>query len=288
MSVLGENRYGKSAVRLVKVERGQDRHVLRDVTIAIALEGEFEAAHVAGDNRLVLPTDTMKNTVYALARGGLTGSVEEFASTLAQHFLDVKSRDGAPLTHHVSRARVEIKENLWQRMGFDNAEHPHAFIRAGNEQRTATVVRWRSGQSVESGIDELLVLKTTDSGFEDYLVDGFTTLPPAADRILATVIQARWRYATVPSSYDRVYNDVRSALLRTFAFHKSRSVQHTLYDMADAVLGQVAEVGEVHLTLPNRHHLPVDLSKFGMDNHNDIFVATTEPYGLIEATVRRS
>ena len=288
MSVLGENRYGKSAVRLVKVDRGTDRHVLRDVTVAIALEGEFEAAHVEGDNRLVLPTDTMKNTVYALAREALTGAIENFASALGRHFLEVRSKDGRPLTEHVTHAQVEVRENLWQRLSFDNAEHAHAFQRAGNEQRLTTVVRSRNGEVIESGIDDLLVLKTADSGFEDYLVDPLTTLPPTADRILATVIQARWRYATIPSDYDRVYHEVRGALLGTFAFHRSRSVQHTLYDMADAVLSRVAEVAEVQLTLPNRHHLPVDLTRFGLDHRNDIFVATTEPYGLIEATVRRS
>lgn len=288
MSELGENRYGKSAIRLVKVDRGADRHVLRDVTVSIALEGEFESAHSQGDNRMVLPTDTMKNTVYALARAGLTGSVEAFAGFLGQHLLTIAAHDGTPLTSHVSRARVEVRENLWQRLAFDNTEHPHAFQRAGNEQRSTTVVHSREGTTVESGIDELLVLKTTDSGFEDYLVDAFTTLPPTADRILATVIQARWRYADVPADYDAVYQRVRAALLRTFAQHKSRSVQHTLYEQADAALAAVPELSEVQLTLPNRHHLPVDMTRFGMENRNDIFVATTEPYGLIEATVRRS
>ena len=288
MGLLGENRYGKSAVRLVKLDRGGDRHQLRDVTVAIALEGEFEACHVQGDNRTVLPTDTMKNTVYALARDALAGSIEAFGSALGKHFLGVRSKDGKPLTEHVSRARIEVRENIWQRLSFDGTEHPHAFARAGSEQRVATVLRSREEEQVESGIDELLVLKTTDSGFENYIVDSFTTLPPTADRIFATVIQARWRYATVPGDYDRVYDTVRTALLRTFAFHKSLSVQHTLYDMAEAVLGEVTEIGEVHLTLPNRHHLPVDVTRFGLENRNDIFVATTEPYGLIEATVRRS
>jgi urate oxidase len=57
--------------------------------------------------------------------------------------------------------------------------------------------------------------------------------------------------------------------------------------MAEAALDACDDVSEVTLTLPNRHHLLVDLAPFGLDNPNEIFVATDQPFGLMEATVRR-
>jgi urate oxidase len=280
MARLGTNRYGKSAVRLVKVERGSDRHVLRDATVGIALEGQFEAAHVAGDNRAVLPTDTMKNTVYALAGDGYTGSPEEFALYLARHFL------GHPA--QIERARIRIAEGLWSRIDKQGKPHPSAFLRAGTEQRLARVNASRSGVIVHGGINDLLVLKTTDSAFEGFIRDPFTTLPDTSDRILATAIRAVWLYRADSPDYSGCWRRARSAILETFADHDSRSVQHTLYAMGESVLAACDEIEHVRFVLPNRHHLPVDLSKLGLENRNDIFVATREPYGRIEAVVRRT
>ncbi|MEX2281769.1 MAG: urate oxidase [Gemmatimonadota bacterium] len=280
MARLGPNRYGKSAVRVVKVERSGDRHVLRDATVAIALEGQFEAAHLGGDNRAVLPTDTMKNTVYALARDGYTGSPEAFALHLARHFLE----HPAPVT----QVRIRIAEALWSRIEKHGKPHPSAFLRAGTEQRLARVDASHTGMTVHGGINDLLVLKTTDSAFEGFIRDQFTTLPDTSDRVLATAIRALWRYRTDPADYSGCWHTARSAILETFADHESRSVQHTLYAMGESVLAACDDVDEVRFVLPNRHHLPVDLSRLGLENRNDIFVATREPYGRIEAVVRRS
>jgi urate oxidase len=282
MPSLGPNRYGKSRVRLVKVERRTDQHVLRDATVAIALEGDFERAHTEGDNRLVLPTDTMKNTVYALARQKYSDSAESFAFDLARHFLDLRS-DAGPLTAHVTRAHVRIAEHSWSRI----QPHPHAFMSSGSEQRLARVTAARERAVVYGGIKDLVVLKTSDSGFEDFLRDRYTTLPDTSDRIFATAIRAVWRYGTPGANHTACWQHARAAILETFADHKSRSVQHTLYAMGEAVLAVCRDIEEVRFSLPNRHHLPVDVSRFGLPNQNDIFVATTEPYGLIEAVVRR-
>jgi urate oxidase len=301
MARLGRNRYGKSAVRLVKVERGSDQHVLRDATVAIALEGEFEAAHVAGDNRAVLPTDTMKNTVYALAREHYTSSAESFALHLAAHFLEHPAG--------IARARIRIAEAIWSRVDRKGRPHPHAFLRAGTEQRLARVTADRERIVVQGGINDLLVLKTKGSAFEDFIRDSFTTLPDASDRIFATAVRAVWLYRARSASrirdqgsgireritdqsddgteYNHCWQRARTALLETFADHDSKSVQHTLYAMGEAVLAACDEIEEVHFVMPNRHHLPVDLGKLGLDNRNDIFVPTREPYGRIEAVVRR-
>jgi urate oxidase len=278
--VLGQNNYGKSSVRLVKVSRGGERHELKDLTVDVAFEGRYETVHRAGDNAPVLPTDTMKNTVYALARLHPVERIEAFARTLVEHFLSA--------TEQAARVRVRVAAHEWQRLAVDGAAHHHSFIRGSAERRIAVVTGDRRELRVEAGIEEMQVLKTTGSAFEGYMRDGYTTLRETSDRILATAVAAHWRYARGVADYDASFARARAALLDTFADHDSRSVQHTLYAMAEAALEACPEIDEMRLSMPNKHHILVDLSPFHLDNPNEVFVATPEPYGLIEATVRRA
>jgi urate oxidase len=275
MSVLAWNRYGKSRVRLVKVRRPPDGalHELVDVTIDVQLEGAFDAVYLDGDNSPCVATDTMKNTVYALARQDAVAHVEAFASRLADHFIDKPA---------VARVRIGAVEHRWERL----AASPHAFVQPGGEQWTALVSRDAQGSSIISGLTNLVVLKTTDSAFSGFPRDEYTTLPDAEERILATSVTASWTYRAGTTAFA-ARERIRAALVDTFAAHKSRSVQHTLYAMAEAALASCTDITDITLTMPNRHHLLVDLKPFGLDNPNDVFVATDQPFGLIEATVRR-
>jgi urate oxidase len=278
--VLGPNSYGKSGIRLVKVTRRPDRHDLKDLTVEVRLEGAFEKAHVDGDNAAVLPTDTMKNTVYALASERPLDEIESFGVLLARHFVETH----AP----VSRAGIEIAEHLWERLEPSGRPHRHAFRRAGEETRVARVALARGGQpAIEAGIEGLVILKTAQSGFSGFPRDRYTTLRETEDRILATSLSALWSYGSPGTSFNLLWKAVRQTLLEIFADHESRSVQHTLYAMGEAVLERHEEVARIRFTMPNKHHLPVDLAPFGLVNQNAIFVATEEPYGLIEATVIR-
>jgi urate oxidase len=285
MSVLSWNRYGKSRIRLVKVRRPPARagqsdapHEVVDLTIDVQLEGAFEAVYVDGDNGPCLATDTMKNTVYALARLDPINHVETFALTLADHFLAKPA---------VSRARISVWEHRWDRLAVDGQPHPHAFAQPGGEQWTTVVTRDGEGARIVSGLTNLVVLKAADSAFAGFPRDAYTTLPETEDRILATSVTAAWTYRMGMREFA-ARDRIRRALVETFAVHASRSVQHTLYAMADAAFAACADVTEITLTLPNRHHLLVDLTPFGLDNPNEIFVATDQPFGLIEGTIRRS
>jgi urate oxidase len=276
--VLTWNRYGKSRVRLVKVKRSSDFHQLVDLTVDVQLEGAFDAVYVEGDNRACIATDTMKNTVYALARQDPLDCVETFGQRLAAHFVALAG---------VARARITAVEQPWHRLSAAGRPHPHAFVQAGEEQWTTVVSHDASGSRVVSGLTNLVVLKTTDSGFAGFPRDRFTTLPDTDDRILATSLTATWTYRQGSPDFggrDRI----RAALVETFAAHISRSVQHTLYAMGEAALAACRDIVDITLAMPNRHHLLVDLTPFGVDNPNEIFVATDIPYGLIEATVIRS
>ncbi len=278
--VLGQNNYGKSEIRLVKVRRDADRHELWDLDVAVALEGDFEAAHVRGDNTNLLATDTMRNTVYALAKDHLAGSIEEFGLRLVDHFLEAGPT--------VERARVRITEFPWDRIELGGHGHPHSFVR-GSGERKAEIRGDEGGRRVEDGHDNLFVLKTTGSGWENFYREQYTTLPDTDDRILATVVTASWSYGDETRlDFDRLWRGVRARILATFTDHYSPSVQNTLYRIGKAVLEEFPELEKIHLSFPNKHHLLYDLERFGVENAGEIFHATSEPYGLIEGTVQRT
>jgi urate oxidase len=275
---LSWNRYGKCRVRLVKLRRSRDPHEIVDLSIDVQLEGAFAPVFVDGDNRLCLATDTMKNTVYAFARRDPIDQVERFAIGLADHFIQQPG---------VSRARISAVEQQWTRLPVNGQLQPHAFLQPGGEHWTTVVDRDMQAAEVVSGLAGLILLKTTDSAFAGFPRDRFTTLPETNDRILATSVTAEWKYRSGTTDFGE-RERIRTALIDAFAAHMSQSVQHTLYAMAAAALAASGEITEITMRLPNRHHLLVDLAPFGLDNPNEIFVATDQPYGLIEATVRRT
>jgi len=272
------NGYGKERVKLVRLERRGETHEITDLSVCIQLEGDFAAAHAAGDNANITATDTMKNTVYALASAG-TGEIEEFAARLVSHFLRINPA--------VSKATVDVWESPWSRISVGGKPHGSAFVRAGSDRRTAEVSGTRETTAVRAGVADLVVLKSSHSGFEGYRNDIFTTLKETSDRIFATAIQANWLYSRAGLAYGTVWQGIRRTVLETFAGHERRSVQHTMYAMGEAVLASFDDVSEIHFSLPNKHHIPVDLGPFGLRNTNEIFLPTVEPYGLIEATFRR-
>jgi urate oxidase len=280
MIELAENRYGKSRVRLMKVTRHDHGHDLREWAVQVLLRGDFDSAHLDGDNSKILPTDTMKNTVYSLARTSKETSMEEYAKELCDFLLERNPQ--------VESVSIRIESTLWKRLTVDGEPHPTAFMRGSNELQTTSVERAQKGAfHVLSGLDNLVLLKTANSGFEGYIKDSLTTLPETKDRLFGTAVSAEWRYTSANLNFDPVRTTLREVLLRTFANHDSKSVQQTLYAMAQSALEEVAEIDEIEIIMPNKHCLLVDLSRFGQDNPNEIFVPTDEPHGYIEARVRR-
>ena len=274
-----ESAYGKSRVRLVQLTRCDDRHDLRDLTVAIRFQGQYDESYTAGDNSGVLPTDTMKNTVYALAAATPPGQPETFGLRLARHFLDRNAR--------LDRVGIDLTERAWVRIRSNGRDDPYAFVGRGPDARVARVLVDRTITTVSGGVADLLILKSSRSAFAGFIQDDLTTLPETADRILATSLTATWRYGPGDVDFELAWGIVRQTLLESFAAHDSASVQHTMYAMGEAVLARVPDVVDIHLVMPNKHHLPVDLSPFGLENRNEIFVATDEPFGLIEATIAR-
>lgn len=274
--ILGRNQYGKAECRLVKVTRDTARHQIEDLNVTSQLHGDFEAAHSEGDNAQVVATDTQKNTVYAFARDGV-GSPEAFLLRLGKHFTES--------FEWVTGGRWAAEQYFWERIN----DHNHAFSRNKSETRTAVLLIENGIRHIVAGIQDLTVLKSTGSEFHGFPRDRYTTLKETTDRILATDVTARWRYAPDATDIDfnAIYASVRGILLDAFAQTHSLALQQTMFQMGKQVLEAHPEIEEIKLSLPNNHHFLVDLEPFGLDNPGEVFFAADRPYGLIEATVQR-
>jgi urate oxidase len=280
MARLGENCYGKARVRVSRITRHADRHEFNEWSVGVLLHGDFEASFTDADNSNILPTDTMKNTVYSIARRSSAITIEDFAAELGDYFLNNNPQ--------ISRAAIEIKEKAWERMIVDGTPDATTFKLSGPELQTVHAERNQDGAwMVSSGIDGLTILKTSKSAFTGYIKDRLTTLKPATDRIFGTRATIRWEHGSLKTNYADIRTRVIATLLKVFAEHDSMSVQHTLFAMGKAALDAVPEIARIHLTMPNLHHLLADLSPFGQDNPNHIFVPIDEPHGYIEATIER-
>lgn len=286
MAILNENHYGKSSVRVMRVTRhASGQHDVHEWSVGIYLTGDFTTVFTAGDNTGITATDTMKNSVYTVARTSTAATMEEFALELAAFFTRRNPR--------LTSARITIEEKMWIHLKASSPEgmkqHGSAFIQRGPDVATTSVVSTPGHTpTVTSGIHGLVILKTANSGFSGFDRDELTTLPYTDDRLLGTEATIEWPYATPPADYAEARKRIMDTLLSTFAHHASLSVQHTLFAMAEAALAAAPEVEEMTLTMPNRHNIPVNLAPFGQDNPNTIFIPTDEPHGHIHARIRRS
>ena len=281
---LGHNQYGKAETRVVRIYRDTDPHEIVDYNVSAALSGDFSDTHHTGDNAQVLTTDAVKNTVNAFAKehSEAAREPESFGLALARHFVEDVPQ--------VTRARVRLEAYPWQRLDAGGAPHPHAFVRAGQYTRTATVTYADGRAWIVSGLRDLTVLKSTDSEFWGFYQDKYTTLKPTTDRVMASSVSAQWWHGEGDSGdldWSKAFDSARGAMCEAFATSHSLALQQTLFEMGGAVLDAVPSVTEVRFSLPNKHHFVIDLSPFGLDNPNEVFHADDRPYGLIEGTVRR-
>jgi urate oxidase len=274
-----DHNYGKAGVRVLKVFRTGRSHSVKELEVQVMLQGDFDASFTKADNRLVVATDSMKNIVNVLAKRELGEETEEFGLMLAQHFLKTYQ--------HVRRVEIHLAEHCWGRIAVGGRPHAHAFSERNAAKPFAKIVATRNGSVVESGIEDLLIMKTTASGFEKFWRDEFTTLPDTGDRIFATKLKATWTYAQEPRSYAKTNGKILEAMLAVFAQKFSPSVQVTLFQMGEAALKAGRHISQIHIAMPNKHCPLVNLKPFGLENRNELFVPTDEPHGQIEGTIAR-
>lgn len=273
---LGANRYGKAGVRVVRIGRGEaldGGDLIRDWTVSTSLSGDVADCYLSGDNSNVLATDTQKNTVYAFTQRLGEVEPEEFALALARHFVESQQP--------ISRARVAVLQHEWSALG------GHSFARSGHHTRSTVVVHDETlGTTVVGGVADLVLLNTGDSEFWGFPRDRYTTLAETRERLLATAVDATWRFRDEEHvDWSGAFALALLALTNAFRDTYSYSLQQTLYAMGTAVIAAIPDICEVRLALPNRHHFLVDLEPFGQENKNEIYFAADRPYGLIEGTV---
>lgn len=278
---LAQNNYGESRIRLLRLMRRGGLHEVKDVTLSVRFEGAFEAAHKKGENRAILPTDTVKNTVYVLAKQYPAESIEEFAFHLTEHFLTYNPQ--------VALVEARISERPWSRIMIGDKGHATAFLASVSEKRTAHISAARDRLALQSGLEDLLVMKTSGAAFANFLRDPYTTLEENQHCILSTSLNATWSYEfTEPDMpFSTMWHGVRKTLLETFAAHEGKSIQNTLYTLGQAVLDNFEAINEIHVRMPDNYCPAVNLKPFGMENENEVFVPLGEPQGTAEATLRR-
>ncbi len=275
------NSYGKGRVRVMRVARDGEHNEVRELSVQAMLEGGFAAAYTAGDNRAVVATDTIKNIAYIVARENLTACAEDYAAKLAGRFLDRYPQ--------VERATVRTWETKWNRAALAGGPHPHTFTLDSNGRPTVELSAGRDGSvSIASGLSGYTFMKSTASGWVDFVRDEYTTLPDTTERLAATAMDATWTWRAVPNDYPAANARILGTMLEVFGTTYSHGVQDSLYRMGEAALAAVPEVGTISMACPNKHYLPTALDRFGLPNDNTVFVATDEPHGQIECTVGRA
>jgi urate oxidase len=274
-----KNRYGKGRVRIMRIHRDGERQEVSQLNIKVMIEGEFAGTYTHADNTKTVSTDTIKNVVNVVARENTGLCTEDFCQALARKYLD--------LYRQVTSVDVTAHETKWSRLSFGGKPHAHSFILDGNGRPTVEVTATREGSALASGIDGFTFMKSTQSGWEDYVKDPYTTLKETDDRICATSMVASWKWSARPQNYPATNAKILATLLEVFGTTYSPSVQDSLYRMGEAALSAAPEISEISMACPNMHFIPINLSAFGLDNNNDVFLPTDEPHGQIECTVGR-
>jgi urate oxidase len=274
-----KNRYGKGRVRVMRIHRDGGRHEVSQLNVKAMIEGDFARAYTDADNSTSISTDTIKNLVNVVARENTGLCVEEFCEVLAKKYLD--------LYPQVSSVAVTAHETKWSRLSFGGKPHPHSFILDSNGKPFVEVNSTREGSTLISGIDGFTFMKSTQSGWENYVRDGYTTIPPTNDRMCATSMVASWKWSAKPQDYPATNARILATVLEVFGTTYSASVQDSLYRMGEAALAAVREISEISMACPNMHFIPMNLTALGLDNNNDVFLPTDEPHGQIECTVGR-
>ncbi len=279
MAKMESNQYGKCRVRVLKVMKGK-KHKVCELEADVLLRGDLDDSYLSDDNSSIVPTDTVKNTVHALAHDYLGTCRVSFAKIIGSHFLSKYP--------HLDGVSVELRERRWGRMEIAGEAHPHSFFEEANGTWFCRGDFERDEDPVLSaGIMDHLVLKTTGSGFEGYNTCDLTTLPPTADRILSTRMTLEWFYRVDAEEYRSADDLVLEAAYRIFAETYSPSVQRTLFEIGEAALKAMPGIIKIALNLPNVHFLGMDLTKLGRPGNDTLFLPTDEPHGEIEAVVTR-
>lgn len=265
---------------MLRVVRRGDRHDPRDLTISLRFEGAFETAFLEGRSEGLVPGEAIKSLVHAAARRHGTDEIETLAMAVARQLCAQQPR--------ISRVRVEVSEQPWQRLEAGGRTQAQAFMAGPPEQRLAVVTTNGRQLSVVAGLAGLTLMRS--GGFAPGRTEEADDIGEAdgLQRLLVGTLTARWTYTTGEVTFAVHRQGVRAAIIDTFAWHQSQSVQHALYAIADVVLSTYDEIADVTLAFHERPYRPADLFAAGVENPDELFVVVEEPVGVVEVTVERT
>lgn len=277
--MLSSHSYGASHIPLLRITRRGDRHDLRDLVIGVGVEGDVADAFTRGDNALLLPSDTLRNTAHAIARDETLAEIEHIGMALAGHFMSHQPQ--------FTRVRIDLAEQPWARLPVGGRAQGQAFTTSNSERRTAVVTSNGSRMSVVAGLDDFTIMKTGGAAFEGYLADQFTTVASAPERVLSVTAAASWTYVHDEVPFGVTWHAIRQLLIEAFVEHHSRSAEHTAHAMADMVLASYVDVGDVTVRLRQRSLPLVELEKFGIENGRVLFQPEEAPELTADVTLSR-
>jgi len=276
---LTASKYGKGRVRVMRLARDGDYHTPRELSLTVLMKGAFDASWTDGDNRACVATDSVKNIVNVVAAQSLSLDKEAFAEAVARTFLETYPQ--------VEEMQIEGRETRWLRQAFGGQPHGHVFTLDGNGTGFVRLVARRDGTVLQSGLRGFTLMKTTQSGWADFVDDAYRTLPDTTDRIAATAMDATWTWVGAPADTTATNARVLDILIEVFGTTYSAGVQDSMYRMGEAVLAAIPEIAEIGFAMPNKHYIPINLTSFGLENPGTVFLPTDEPHGQIEATIGR-
>lgn len=278
---IGASSHGESNLRMLRVVRRGDRHDARDLTVGCRFEGDFDAAFVEGAAPGLLPGEVLKRLVQATARSDGGAEIEQFGIALCDRLLTEYRQ--------ITRVRVEIAEQPWARLEAGGKAQGQSFLRGTPERRTTAVTSNGTQTAVVSGIEQLTVMRTAGLAptKKGQPVSDASGVDDGLQRLLVATLAAHWGYTSAGVTFGPYRQGIRTAIVETFGCHASRSVQHTLYGIADVVLSSYEEIRDITLSLQERPYRPVDLFHAGVENPDDLFVAVEDPVGIVEVRVER-
>ncbi|XP_039341174.1 uricase-like [Mauremys reevesii] len=278
--------YGKNVIKLLRIRRDGKKHCIKEVEACVHLRLDSVNEYLHGDNSAVIPTDTMKNIVLALAKCKGIQTVEQFALDICNHFISSYC--------HVVYVKTYVQEVPWRRLEKNGIPHVHSFICVPEGIRFCEAEQCRNGcPLVISGIKELKLKKTTQSGFQGFHRDKYTTIPDRTDRVLSAELFCKWSYGECQDiDFDCVWNTVHECVLEAFSGppdcgEYSPSHQKTVNNIQMLTLARVPQIQEIEITLNNIYYDVIDLQKFGLTNDKEVLIPVDIPYASYTCTLGR-
>jgi urate oxidase len=253
--------YGKADVSALSWVRTGSGDTVREVSLRLVVEGAFVDSYRSGDNRAVLPSETLRRHALRECEQHPDAAPEELAQLIAARLLatnpafDSVTVDGRVTIWRPTAAHCFTREPWWATVGL-------RLDRVAAPQLT-------------SGVAGLTLLLTAGSSFTGFLRDELTDQPESTDRPLLGTVEASWTYrAPALAAPDEMATQLTSAL----ADRTTNSIQQLLTAAGAQLLRANDELATVQLSFS---------STALAETSGGIFSSDARPAGVTSVELRR-